>query len=100
MAWYLFVRTLFVLAVAYAAFLTRPFSDHPVISLLAGVVLGLLTIAAEARLRDAEVTDLLGALIGGAVGLGRTRASSSCTVSCCWCSRISASSSARARANG
>jgi uncharacterized protein YacL len=70
MASFLVVRTLFVLAVAYAAFLTRPFSPSPAVNLAAGVVLGCLMIAVESRMRDAEVTDLLGALIGGAIGLG------------------------------
>jgi uncharacterized protein YacL len=70
MAWSLLVRALFVLAVTYSAFLTRPFSDDITINLVAGVVLGLLIIGVEGLLRDAEVTDLLGALIGGAIGLG------------------------------
>jgi uncharacterized protein YacL len=70
MTWFLVVRVLFVLAVTYAAFLTRPFSVNVGINLAAGVVLGLAMIAVETRLRDAEVTDLLGALIGGAIGLG------------------------------
>ncbi len=70
MAWFLLVRVLFVLAVAYAAFLTAPFSALPGINLAAGVAIGLLMVAVESRMRDAEVTDLLGALIGGAIGLG------------------------------
>jgi uncharacterized protein YacL len=70
MAWSLLARGLFVIAVAYAAFLTRPFGSGPVLNLAAGAGLGLLIIAVETRLRDAEVTDLLGALVGGAVGLG------------------------------
>jgi uncharacterized protein YacL len=70
MAWFLLVRTLFVLSVTYAAFLTRPFSAHIAINLAVGAALGLLMILVETRLRDAEVTDLLGALIGGAIGLG------------------------------
>ena len=70
MTWFLLVRVLFVLAVTYAAFLTRPFSVNAGINLAAGVVLGLAMIAVESRLRDAEVTDLLGAVISGAIGLG------------------------------
>ena len=34
------------------------------------MALGLVFVWVETRLRDAEVTDLLGALVGGAVGLG------------------------------
>src|SRR3954471_656560 len=70
MAWYLLARVLFVIAVTYAAALIRPFSEHLVIDLAIGTVLGIAIVAVETRLRTAEVTDLLGALIGGAIGLG------------------------------
>jgi uncharacterized protein YacL len=70
MAWSLLVRALFVLAVTCSAILTRPFSPGVAANLAAGAALGLLIIAVETRLRDAEVTDMLGALIGGAIGLG------------------------------
>ncbi|MGH9371632.1 MAG: PIN/TRAM domain-containing protein [Vicinamibacterales bacterium] len=70
MAWSLLVRGLFVLAVTYAAFLTRPFSSGIWMNLAGGAALGFLIVGVEARLRDAEVADLLGALIGGAIGLG------------------------------
>ncbi len=70
MAWYLFARIIFVLAVAYAAVLTQPFGQVVAVNLVAGAALGGLLVAVETRLRTAEVTDFLGALIGGAVGLG------------------------------
>jgi uncharacterized protein YacL len=70
MPWFLVVRVLFVLAVTYATILTRPFGPAIEINVAAGVLLGVLMIAVEARMRSAEVTDLLGALIGGAIGLG------------------------------
>src|SRR3954468_21527532 len=70
MAWVLLVRALFVLAVTYAAFLTRPFNPDPSINIIVGAGLGALMLFIESRLRNAEVTDLLGALIGGAIGLG------------------------------
>ena len=70
MAWFLLVRIMFVLAVTYAAVLTRPFHPALQLNLVAGAVLGLLIIAVESRLRSAEVTHLLGSLIGGAIGLG------------------------------
>jgi uncharacterized protein YacL len=73
MAWFLLVRTLFVLSVTYAAYLTRPFSANATVNLAAGALLGLLAVAIETRLRNAEVTDLLGALIGGAIGLGMAK---------------------------
>ena len=69
MAWYLLARALFVIAVTYAAVLTRPFSDLLAVNLALGAVLGFVMVAVERRLRSAEVTDLLGALIGGAIGL-------------------------------
>jgi uncharacterized protein YacL len=70
MPWLLVVRVLFVLAVTYAALLTRPFDPGIPVNLASGVVLGCLMIAVETRMRTAAVTDLLGALIGGAIGLG------------------------------
>jgi len=70
MPWFSLVRVLFVLAVVYAASLTRPFHADLAINLAGGAFLGLLMIAIESRLRSTEVTHLLGALIGGAIGLG------------------------------
>jgi uncharacterized protein YacL len=71
MAWYLLARALFVIAVTYAALLVRPFSPSSVVfNLAVGAAIGLLIVIMETRLREAEVTDLLGALIGGAIGLG------------------------------
>src|SRR5919112_6451412 len=73
MLWFILVRVLFVLAVTYAAMLTRPFSVSPSANLVVGAMLGLLIVWIETRLRSAEVTDLLGALIGGAIGLGLSK---------------------------
>jgi uncharacterized protein YacL len=70
MAWFLLARALFVLAVTYAAVLAGPFSPSLLINLAVGAALGILIVWIETRLRDAEVTDLLGALVGGAIGLG------------------------------
>ena len=70
MAWFLLARALFVAAVTYAAVLAGPFSSTALVNFLVGAALGILIVWVETRLRDAEVTDLLGALIGGAVGLG------------------------------
>jgi uncharacterized protein YacL len=73
MAWPLITRALFIVTVAWAAVLTRPF--HPSLAVNAGVgmFLGGLIVLIETRLRSAEVTDLLGALIGGAIGLGLSK---------------------------
>jgi uncharacterized protein YacL len=70
MGWFLLARALFVVAVTYAAIVTRPFSPLLAANLALGAGLGLLMVVVETRLRSAEVTHLLGALIGGAVGLG------------------------------
>jgi uncharacterized protein YacL len=70
MAWFLLARVLFVIAVTYAAVLMRPFSALTAINAGVGIVLGLLIVGVETRLRTAHVSDLLGALIGGAIGLG------------------------------
>ena len=67
---YLVARILFVVAVAYAAVLVRPVNPGVEFNLVFGISLGLLTVMVESRLRSAEVTGLLGALIGGAIGLG------------------------------
>ena len=73
MAWFFLARALFILAVTYAAVLARPFSALLLVNLSVGAALGLLMVWVETRLRDAEVTDLLGALVGGAVGLGLSK---------------------------
>jgi uncharacterized protein YacL len=70
MGWQVFVRALFVAAVAWAAAILRPFHSALTPNLAVGAVLGVTVILIETRLRQTEVTDLLGALIGGAIGLG------------------------------
>src|SRR6476469_4134989 len=70
MVWFVLVRVLFILAVTYAATVTRPFSVNMPLTTVIGAALGGLIIWIETRQRSAEVTDLLGALIGGAIGLG------------------------------
>ena len=64
MAWFLLARALFIVAVTYAAVVSRPFSPMLGVNLSIGAALGLLIVWIEARLRDAEVTDLFGALTG------------------------------------
>src|SRR5258707_265145 len=73
MPWQTITRACFMAAVAWAAGLTRPF--HPVLSvnIFIGVGLGAFIVIIETRLRSTEVTDLLGALIGGAIGLGLSK---------------------------
>jgi uncharacterized protein YacL len=73
MPWHLVTRACFIAAVAWAAALTRPFTPSVPVDLAIGVILGSLVVLIETRLRSAEVTDLLGALIGGAIGLGLSK---------------------------
>src|SRR6476646_9639345 len=70
MVWFVLVRVLFIWAVTYAATVTRPFSVNMPLTTVIGAALGVLIIWIESRLRSAEVTDVFGALIGGAIGLG------------------------------
>ncbi len=70
MPWHIVFRTLFIAAVAWAAALLRPFSPVVVPNVVGGALLGALVVFVETRLRETELTDLLGALIGGAIGLG------------------------------
>ena len=70
MGWFILARLLFVLAVTWAAVLAKPFDPALGVNLVIGATLGVLVVLVESRLRTAEVTDLLGALIGGAIGLG------------------------------
>jgi uncharacterized protein YacL len=70
MPWQIVARALFVAAVAWAAALLHPFSAHLLVNVVVGALLGGLVVLVETRLRESEVSDLLGALIGGAIGLG------------------------------
>jgi uncharacterized protein YacL len=70
MPWHIVARVCFVAAVAWAAALLRPFSPLVAVDIGIGAALGAVVVLIETRLRESEVTDLLGALIGGAIGLG------------------------------
>jgi uncharacterized protein YacL len=69
MAWFILARLLFVGAVGYSAFLLSPIANDPVLSAGFGLLLAALAVAVEFRLRETPVTPMLGALIGGALGL-------------------------------
>jgi uncharacterized protein YacL len=69
MAWFVLARVLFTAAVAYSAYQLRPLPGDPLLNTAFGAVLGLLIVAFELRLKQISVTHLLGALLGGAVGL-------------------------------
>ena len=70
MPWPIVARVCFVAAVAWAAGLMRPFHPLLPVDVIIGAALGALIVFIETRLRESEVTHLLGALIGGAIGLG------------------------------
>ena len=73
MAWFVSARVLFVAAVAYSASQLTPLPGGAVVNLAFGLVLGGAVVAFESVLKQISVPHLLGALIGGAVGLGAAR---------------------------
>ena len=73
MPWHIVTRVLFIAAVSWAATLTRAFHPALTMNMAVGIALGALIVLIETRLRSTEVTDLLGALIGGAIGLGLSK---------------------------
>jgi uncharacterized protein YacL len=73
MPWHIVTRALFIAAVSWAATLTRAFHPTLGVNMTIGIALGALIVLIETRLRSTEVTDLLGALIGGALGLGLSK---------------------------
>src|SRR6187549_3660928 len=73
MAWFLLARLLFVGAVGYSAHQLHPLPGGPIVNTLFGVVLGLAIVGFEIRLKHSSVTHMLGALIGGAIGLGAAK---------------------------
>jgi uncharacterized protein YacL len=70
MTWFIMARLLFTGAVAYTAFLLRPVGPDPLANVLFGLALAGLAVGFEWMLRDLALTSLLGALVGGAIGLG------------------------------
>src|SRR5687768_4620400 len=70
MAWFLIARLLCIAAIGYSAHQLEPLIGGPIVNTLFGVVLGLAVVVFEIRLKDSSVTHMLGALIGGAIGLG------------------------------
>ena len=69
MAWFILARLLFTVAVAYTAFHVRPLGSDALVNVLFGLGLAGLAVLFEWLLRDLALTNLLGALIGGSVGL-------------------------------
>jgi uncharacterized protein YacL len=69
MAWFLLARVLFTLAVAYTAFHLRPVGPDALSNVVFGLGLAGVAVLFEWLLRDLALTSLLGALIGGGIGL-------------------------------
>jgi uncharacterized protein YacL len=73
MAWFLLARVLFLAAVTGAAIFLRPLDAPMIYNAGFGLLLGTLVVAFEWRMRDLSVTHMLGAVIGGALGLALAR---------------------------
>ena len=69
MAWFILARLLFTVAVAYTAYQLRPVGPDPLANVLFGLSLAGIAVLFEWLLGDLALTTLLGALIGGAMGL-------------------------------
>jgi uncharacterized protein YacL len=69
MAWFILARLLFVGTVAYSAALLRPVHADWIPNMAFGLAIAGLFVVFEVRLRHTPVTHMLGAMIGGAVGL-------------------------------
>ena len=70
MAWFILVRLLFLSGVAFAAGTFQPVSGAGLaVNVAGGAGLALIAVLLEWRLRTVSVTHLLGALIGGSIGL-------------------------------
>ena len=73
MAWFVLARVLFVAAVGYSGYQLHPLVGDPIPNLLFGLAMGGVFVFLELRLRDIAVVHLLGALLGGAVGLAAAK---------------------------
>jgi uncharacterized protein YacL len=74
MAWFALARVLFVAVVAYTAALLRPLPVGLPENVVFALVLAGSAVLFESRLRETAATRLLGALIGGTIGLFIARA--------------------------
>src|SRR5579871_2604283 len=66
---FLLVRAVFVIVVVYSAITIGPLEGAVLLNAALGLAVAVLIVAAEARLRDATVTNLLGSLLGFVVAL-------------------------------
>jgi uncharacterized protein YacL len=70
MSWFHLARILFVAAVTFTAVTLRPVDDELPLNLVFAAVLSAAVLIFESRLRETPLTHVLGALLGGAIGLG------------------------------
>src|SRR5262245_31805660 len=73
MAWFVLARALFVAAVVYAAAVLGPLPVTPIVNVAFVLVLAVVVVFFESRLRETSVPRILGALIGCAIGLALAR---------------------------
>ena len=69
MAWFVLARAIFAAAVISMSAALRPISPDPLVNAAFGAAIAGLIIFLESRVRDISVTHLLGALLGGIIGL-------------------------------
>src|ERR1044072_7549865 len=69
MAWYVVARVLFVGAVGYSAHQLQPLAGGSLLNTVFGLIVGSLIVLFEFRIRNTSVSHLVGALLGGAIGL-------------------------------
>ncbi len=74
MAWFVLARTLFIVATLSFAAVVRPAGDSLALNLGLALALAGLALLFETRLREADVPDMLGGVIGGLIGLAIARA--------------------------
>jgi uncharacterized protein YacL len=74
MAWFALARFVIVAMVAYTAALLQPLPGGAVVNIGFAIVLGIVVVFFETRLRETAPSRVLGALIGCAIGLGIARA--------------------------
>jgi uncharacterized protein YacL len=69
MSWFVIARALFMAAAGYSAYQLQPVAGGAIVNALFGVALGSVIVVLEIQLKKSSVTHMLGALIGGALGL-------------------------------
>jgi uncharacterized protein YacL len=69
MRWNAVARLLFIIGVAYCAYMLRPLGGGPVLNIGFSLVIAALIIYLEDRLRHTSLANVIGALLGGAAGL-------------------------------